>query len=175
MVTGQIPDPASEGVAPARVAVLADSAMVAAWVVSLPCRPAPPLSGGTAVAVTADSLPALLGQFQAYRRTSVLSAATRSFPCAAGSSCLLRGAMSQSKRFHPQHKDSSPQPSAARSENRPQMFASFGRAAELQRGLVFVRTDRGYQVKVARASVGRAGGRAAAARGGHNDMYGEGS
>jgi hypothetical protein len=48
------------GAAPARVTVLALSAMVAAWVASLPCVPGPPLSGGTAVAVTAASLPALL-------------------------------------------------------------------------------------------------------------------
>ena len=35
--------------------------MVMAWVASLPCRSAPPLSGGIAVAVTAASLPAPLG------------------------------------------------------------------------------------------------------------------
>jgi hypothetical protein len=49
------------GPAPARVTVLALSAMVAAWVASLPCISAPPLSGGIAVVVTAASLPALLG------------------------------------------------------------------------------------------------------------------
>jgi len=58
MDTGQIPG-AMPGTGPG--AVLAESAMVAAWVASLPCRPAPPLSGGTAVAVTAASLPALPG------------------------------------------------------------------------------------------------------------------
>src|SRR5690348_11110168 len=63
--------------------------MVAAWVAALPCVPRPPLSGGIAVAVTAASLPALLGQCQAYRRTSVLS------------SCLIRGAMSQSHHEDP--------------------------------------------------------------------------
>src|ERR1035438_5061960 len=37
---------------------MALSAMVAAWVASLPCVPGPPLSGGTAVVVIAASLPA---------------------------------------------------------------------------------------------------------------------
>jgi hypothetical protein len=49
------------------------------------------------------------------------------------------------------------------------MFAGFGRASELQRGLVLVGTDRGYRVKVARASEG-AGGRAVAVRGRHNEL-----
>jgi NAD(P)-dependent dehydrogenase (short-subunit alcohol dehydrogenase family) len=46
--------------APAQVTVLvlALCVMVAAWVASLPCTSAPPLSGGIAVAATAASLPA---------------------------------------------------------------------------------------------------------------------
>jgi hypothetical protein len=49
--------------APAQVTVLvlALCVMVAAWVASLPCTSAPPLSGGIAVAVTAASLPAPWG------------------------------------------------------------------------------------------------------------------
>jgi hypothetical protein len=55
-------------------------AMVAAWVASLPCSPGPPLSGGTAVAVTAASLPTPAGvSARAYRRISVLPAATCMF------------------------------------------------------------------------------------------------
>src|ERR1022692_425040 len=76
---------------------MALSAMVAAWVASLPCVPGPPLSGGTAVVVIAASLPAPPGvSARAYRRTSVLSAVTRVFlvlpvrPAGSGEQCLSR-------------------------------------------------------------------------------------
>jgi hypothetical protein len=75
------------------------SAMVKAWVASLPCPPGPPLSGGTAVAITAASLSAPAGvSARAYRRISVLPAATRNShvpmlpgrPAWSGESCLTR-------------------------------------------------------------------------------------
>jgi predicted kinase len=89
------------------------SVMVRAWVASLPCSPGPPLSGGTAVAVTAASLPAPAGvSARAYRRISVLPAATR-MSYAAGPSCLIRGAMSQSQRCDSQYEEPFRCPSAA--------------------------------------------------------------
>src|SRR5258708_33330009 len=58
------------------------------------------------------------GQCRTYRRTSVRPAAARVFSCAAGPSCLIRGAMSQSRRFDPQHE----KPSPARSGRSPSAF-----------------------------------------------------
>lgn len=80
--------------------------MVAAWVASPPCKSAPPLSGGIAVAVSAASLPAPAGvSAKAYRRISVPPAADPhvSLSCR----IVLRdpGSKTVSQRFHPSHQD----------------------------------------------------------------------
>jgi predicted kinase len=89
------------------------SAMVKAWVASLPCPPGPPPSGGTAAAITAASLSAPAGvSAMAYRRISVMPADSRMFLCCRP---VLpgQGAMSHSQRFDSQYEESFRCPSAA--------------------------------------------------------------
>lgn len=88
--------------------------MVVAWVASPPCTSAPPLSGGIAVAVTAASLPALLGQCWAYRRISVPPAANLCVSLCCRVVLRIRGALSVSQRFHPSQQGPFLRPSRAR-------------------------------------------------------------
>src|SRR5437867_6925380 len=83
--------------------------MVTPWVASLPCRPGPPLSGGTAVAVTVASSPVPAGISARGVPPDQCPAGSHSrVPCVVGSSCPIRGAMSHSQQFHPQHEAPSP-------------------------------------------------------------------